>query len=392
MAVAALTEGSLSSMVAGKPTRPQPQSPFRQDCLRGLVVLVTGGGSGIGLGISEAFAAHGVRPNPHPHPQPHPSPDPDLNPNPHLHPNPNLHQARLTLFGRRAAVLEESCRSLRERWPSCVASACRGDVREPDSCAAAVAACVREHGRLDILVNCAAGNFMCAAEECTPTAFRTVVDIDLQGTYNMCSAALGALSGPRGRPATAGSPLVINISATLHYKALPFQAHACAAKAGIDALTRTLGLEYGCEHGVRVVGIASRREQPPGRTKPRPSLGQRWAGPRPVGSDALAGHTGRVSHAGIAPGPIAGTEGGPTGRVFGAAMAGQEVRDIVPLARWGETHDIGLAAVYLSSAAGGYVNAETLVVDGGHWHDSARAFWQGREALRAMSQQRRSKL
>jgi len=297
-------------------TRPQPQSPFHPDCLSSLVVLVTGGGSGIGLGISEAFAAHG---------------------------------ARLTLFGRRAAVLEESCRSLRERWPSCAASACRGDVREADSCAAAVAACVREHGRLDILVNCAAGNFMCAAEELTPTAFRTVVDIDLQGTYNMCSAALGALSGLRERPATAGSPLVINISATLHYKALPFQAHACAAKAGIDALTRTLGLEYGAEHGVRVVGIA--------------------------------------------PGPIAGTEGGPTGRVFGAAIAGQEVRDMVPLARWGETHDIGLAAIYLSSAAGGYVNAETLVVDGGHWHDSARAFWQGREALRAMSLQRgRSKL
>lgn len=68
------------------------------------------------------------------------------------------------------------------------------------------------------------------------------------------------------------------------------------------------------------------------------------------------------------------------------------MRDIVPLARWGETHDIGLAAVFLASAAGGYVNAETLVVDGGHWHDSARAFWQGREALRARSQQRRSKL
>ena len=226
-----------SMLVSGKPSRPQPQSPFREDCLRGLVVLVTGGGSGIGLGISEAFAAH---------------------------------SARLTLFGRRAAVLEESCRSLRERWPSCVASACRGDVRDPDSCAAAVAACLREHGRLDVLVNCAAGNFMCAAEELTPKAFRTVVDIDLQGTYNMCSAALGALSGPRGRPATAGSPLVINISATLHYKALPFQAHACAAKAGIDALTSTLGLEYGCEHGVRVVGIGSCREPPPHRAPPPP--------------------------------------------------------------------------------------------------------------------------
>ena len=237
-------------------TGAQPQSPFHPNCLSSLVVLVTGGGSGIGLGISAMFAAHG---------------------------------ARIIVFGRRARVLEEAARSLRERWPSCMASACRGDVRDADSCAAAVAACVREHGRLDVLVNCAAGNFMCAAEELTPTAFRTVVDIDLQGTYNMCSAALGALSGERERPATAGSPLIINISATLHYKALPFQAHACAAKAGIDALTRTLGLEYGAEHGVRVVGIA--------------------------------------------PGPIAGTEGGPTGRVFGAAIAGQAVKDLVPLAR-----------------------------------------------------------
>ena len=87
---------------------------------------------------------------------------------------------------------------------------------------------------------------------------------------------------------------------------------------------------------------------------------------------------------------------GPTYCTYGVRVPASGVGYVQPRTACrgtpGETHDIGLAAVYLASAAGGYVNAETLVVDGGHWHDSARAFWQGREALRAMSQQRRSKL
>ena len=99
---------------------------------------------------------------------------------------------------------------------------------------------------------------------------------------------------------------MINISATLHYKALPFQAHACAAKAGIDALTSTLGLEYGCEHGVRVVGVGSCQEPPPHRAprrrpierraaaRPRPPRGLEDRRPRGPACPPASGHGGGV--------------------------------------------------------------------------------------------------
>ena len=292
------------------------ESPFRADCANGLVVFVTGGGSGIGHGICEVFAAHG---------------------------------AKIGIFGRRKAVLDAACTSLRERWPGCEALAVAGDVRSPDACAGAVATVVETFGRLDVLVNAAAGNFMALAEDLGGRGFKTVIEIDLQGTFNMSVAALPALSlinSPRTMPKLAGGPVIINISATLQYKALPFQSHASAAKAAIDSLTKTLGVEWAADHQVRVTGIA--------------------------------------------PGPIAGTEGGPTGRVFGAAIAGQDVADIVPLARWGETHDIGLTALYLSSTAGSYVSSETLAVDGGHWHDAARQFRAGRELVRGISASRKA--
>lgn len=296
----------------------QPASPFRADCLNGQVAFVTGGATGIGFGICEVLAAHG---------------------------------ARLALFGRRLEKLKEAKVSLTSRWPTCEALCVQGDVRDASKCDEAVQKVCAQWGRLDVLVNCAAGNFMSAAEDLGAKGFRTVIDIDLQGTFNMSIAAVPALSltkNPRTIAPTAGPPVIVNISATLQYKGTPFQAHACAAKAGIDALTRTLGVEFASEHGVRVVGVA--------------------------------------------PGPIAGTEGGPTGRVFGAAIAGQDVRDMIPQGRWGETHDIGLSVLYLATSAGGYVNGETVVVDGGQWSDGARGFRQGREFLRQLSQSRKAKL
>merc|ERR1711879_522560 len=102
---------------------------------------------------------------------------------------------------------------------------------------------------------------MCAAEDLTPKGFQTVIDIDLVGTFNLSKACLQYLKN-------SSDPSIVNITATLQYKALPFQVHAAAAKAGIDVMTQTLGTEWGSKFNIRVNGVA--------------------------------------------PGPIAGTEGGPT--------------------------------------------------------------------------------
>merc|ERR1719174_3471273 len=112
-------------------------------------------------------------------------------------------------------------------------------------------------------------------------------------------------------------------SATLYYTASPFQGHAAAAKAGIDSLTKTLAAEWS-DDGIRVVSIA--------------------------------------------PGPIADTEGGPTGRVFGSAGAGKRnVRATVPLGRFGTTDDIANTAVFLASPGGNFITGTNIVVDGLQW-------------------------
>eukprot|EP01124_Arcella_intermedia_P010511 TRINITY_DN1701_c0_g1_i2.p1 TRINITY_DN1701_c0_g1~~TRINITY_DN1701_c0_g1_i2.p1 ORF type:complete len:210 (+),score=33.14 TRINITY_DN1701_c0_g1_i2:311-940(+) len=180
---------------------------------------------------------------------------------------------------------------------------------------------VSQLGTIDILVNNAAGNFMCAAEELSPNGFKTVNEIDLQGTFNSSLCALPYLKRSEG----SGQSLIINISATLYYKATPFQVHAASAKAGVDVLTNTLGIEWG-HYGVRVVGIA--------------------------------------------PGPIRGTVGGPEGRVFGMGKEALKGMDVGPLRRFGEVEDIAYTALFLCSPAASYITATTIVVDGGHWHQS----------------------
>ncbi len=127
------------------------------------------------------------------------------------------------------------------------AFAVAADVRSPDEVERAIAATIDRFGKIDIVVNGAAGNFLCKAEELSPNGFGTVVDIDLKGTFNVCRAAFAQLKEQRGQ--------ILNISATLHYLGTPMQLHVSAAKAGVDALTRNLAVEWG-RYGIRVNAIA----------------------------------------------------------------------------------------------------------------------------------------
>ncbi|VAH35674.1 unnamed protein product [Triticum turgidum subsp. durum] len=221
-------------------------------------------------------------------------------------------------LGRRREVLDKAVAALRSEGLRAVGF--QGDVRNQKDAARVLASTVEHFGKLDILVNGAAGNFLASPEDLTPKGFRTVLEIDTVGTYTMCYEALKYLKkgGPGRGPSTGG--LIINISATLHYTASWYQIHVSAAKAGVDSITRTLALEWGTDYEIRVNGIA--------------------------------------------PGPIGGT---PGLRKLAPDEMGKGKREMMPLFKLGETRDIAMAALYLASDAGKYVNGTTLVVDGGLW-------------------------
>lgn len=259
-----------------------PPSPFLKNILEDRVALVTGGGSGIGFEVARQLGLHG---------------------------------AKVVIMGRRGPFLEKAVNLLKQ--DSIEATWFQGDVRQPEDAENAVQKAVNTFGSLSILVNAAAGNFLVTAEDLSTKGFKTVMDIDTVGSFNMSRSAFPELK------AAAGGGVVVNISATLHYGATWFQAHASAAKAAVDSLTRSLGLEWG-EFGVRVVGIAPGPiAETPGMTKLAPG----------DDSDAI----------------------------------GDLVAEIIPLGRMGAKADIALAAVFLCSSAGGFITGETLVVDGGHW-------------------------
>src|SRR6267143_1183309 len=185
---------------------------FAPNLLQGRVALVTGGGTGICRGIALAFAAHGCD---------------------------------VAITSRKMEHLDPTVAELRATGRRAIAKA--ADVRDPAAVTDVVNATVAELGRLDILVNGAAGNFVCLAENLSPNGFGTVVDIDLKGTFNVSRAAFPLLKARGG--------VVLNISATLQLLGTVGQSHASAAKAGVDALTRALAAEWG-PAGIRVNGLA----------------------------------------------------------------------------------------------------------------------------------------
>jgi len=190
-------------------------SYYSKDCLAGRVALITGGGSGIGFEIAQQLCYHGAK--------------------------------GVVLVGRRKQFLDEAVALLAKQGIQAAASA--GDIRKPEDCAAAVKMAVDSFGSLDIVVNCAAGNFLATAEGLSPNGFKTVLDIDTQGMFNMTTAAFKPLKESRF------GGVVTSITSTLHYTATWYQSAPVAAKAAIDALTRNLALEWG-EYGIRCNCIA----------------------------------------------------------------------------------------------------------------------------------------
>jgi NAD(P)-dependent dehydrogenase (short-subunit alcohol dehydrogenase family) len=250
------------------------QGVFRDDLLAGKVAFVTGGSSGINLGIAEAFVKAG---------------------------------AKVVINGRNVEKLEAAVKGLQAHG---TAMGLPADVRSYESVEKAVQTARDAYGELDILVCGAAGNFPAPAVGMSSNAFKSVLEIDVLGTFNACRAAFEHLKKPGAS--------VMNISAPQSYLPMAMQAHVCAAKAGVDMITRTLAIEWGGA-GVRVNSIV--------------------------------------------PGPIDDTEG--MRRLAPSEDSHEKLRALLPLQRFGKKEDIANLALFLASPAASYVTGAIMVCDGG---------------------------
>jgi NAD(P)-dependent dehydrogenase (short-subunit alcohol dehydrogenase family) len=251
------------------------RSPFRADLLAGKVALVTGGATGLGLETARLLGGHG---------------------------------ARVAICSRKVVNLKAAVAALQEQGIEAAYGVC--DVRRHDEVTAVVQDVLRRFGRLDIVVNNAAGNFPAPISDLTPNGFKAVVDIDLLGTFNVSKAAHELWLRDHGGA-------VVNISAATQYRGMALQAHVVSAKAGIDALTRAAAIEWGPD-GVRVNVVA--------------------------------------------PGAMWGTEG-----VRRIAGDDQHRTSENPLGRPGSTTEVAEAVLFLASDAASYITGAALVVDGGGW-------------------------
>lgn len=263
---------------------------FAKDLFEGKTVFVTGGGSGINLGIAKNFAAVG---------------------------------ANVAICGRTRERLDVAAKELEAIGAKVFTKV--ADVRQPPAVQAAIDETRDALGLIDVLVCGAAGNFLCRAEDMSPNGFKTVVDIDLLGSFHASRAAFAQLKETKGT--------ILFVSAGMAYMPYAFQVHVGAAKAGIESLMKNLALEWG-HYGIRSCSIV--------------------------------------------PGPIEGTEG--MKRLSDPADL-KERLDRIPMQRMGTVDEIGFAAVFLASPMASYITGAQLVVDGGSGLSGSAFFNIGAEKM-----------
>jgi NAD(P)-dependent dehydrogenase (short-subunit alcohol dehydrogenase family) len=242
------------------------------------VALVTGGGTGLGRSIAEHFGRDGFD---------------------------------LVIASRSPEHLAAGADKLRRTGARVVTAPT--DVRNYEQVEALVATARREFGRLDVLVNNAAGNFIARSEQLTPNGWRAVVGIVLDGTFYCSRAAFPLL---RESP----SPAIVNIVAAYAWMAGPGTAHSAAAKAGVLALTRALAVEW-APHHIRVNAVA------PGPVRTEGTDRQLW-----ISEDLV-----------------------------------HRIEREIPMRRFGTADEIADAVTFLAGPHASYITGQVLAVDGGQW-------------------------
>ena len=252
---------------------------FSPELLKDQVALVTGGGTGIGLATARRLGELG---------------------------------ARVAIGSRNSVNLERGSAELRHAGLDPLAV--QVDVRIPEQVDEMVARTVKHFGRIDLLINNAAGNFICRAEDLSPNGWNAVVGIVLTGTF-LCSRAVARHMLARG-----GGGAIVSVLANYVWTGSPGTVHSAAAKAGVMSLTQTLAVEWAA-HRIRVNAVA------PGPVESEGAARQLWNTPEAV----------------------------------------ERITRLVPLGRWAKPSEIADAVAFLVSPMAGFITGETLTIDGGAW-------------------------
>ena len=252
---------------------------FSPELLKDQVALVTGGGTGIGLAIAKRFGELG---------------------------------ARVAIGSRNSVNLERGSAELRHAGLDPLAL--QVDVRSAEQVEEMVGRTVKHFGRIDLLINNAAGNFICRAEDLSPNGWNAVVGIVLTGTF-LCSRAVARHMIARG-----GGGAIVSVLANYVWTGSPGTVHSAAAKAGVMSLTQTLAVEW-ARHRIRVNAVA------PGPVESEGAARQLWNTPEAV----------------------------------------DRITRMIPLGRWAKPAEVAESVAFLASPLAGFITGETLTVDGGSW-------------------------